>query len=35
LYCKTEDMIADIGTKALPKLDFGERHNEKLHNGMI
>jgi len=33
-YCPTSLMISDIGTKALPRVDF-ERHNERLHNGMI
>jgi len=31
-YCPTVDMVADIGTKALPKVDF-QRHTERLHYG--
>jgi len=31
-YCCTADMVANIGTKALPKVDF-ERHTERLHYG--
>jgi hypothetical protein len=32
-YCPTEDNVADIGTKALPKVDF-QRHTERLHYGL-